>query len=289
MENKQLEEIRIRVELVAHRLGRDPTDIYFQLPHLLDTSATLNSFELLSFSELSQYIDHTNLRANATTEDITRTCQEAIDFGFYCVCVNLSRVPCAIAYLNPSFKNSSNSNKQASKNNVKVACVIGFPLGATSSSVKVFEATEAVSCGADELDMVLNIGKMRDGDYKAVLDEIQSISEATKSIPLKVILETSLLSREEVIDACILSVLGGAQFVKTSTGFSGGAKVEDVQLMKSVVGRKVLVKASGGIRSYEDAIAMIRNGASRIGTSSSVSILEGFRNHSNPEQNIGSY
>ena len=209
--------------------------------------------------DISRYIDHTNLKPYASKEDIIRLCDEAIQYNFYAVCVNPYRVKLAKDYLR---------EKGA---DVRVASVIGFPLGATPTEVKVFEAKRALEDGADELDMVINIGALKDGDYEYVKNDIAEV--------VKVILETCYLTDEEKVKACELAKEAGADFVKTSTGFgTGGATVEDVRLMRKVVGPEMGVKASGGIRTYEQALAMIEAGATRIGTSSGVRIVEGGRN-----------
>lgn len=216
--------------------------------------------------EIARYIDHTNLKPYATKEDIIKLCDEAIQYGFYAVCVNPYRVKLAKDYL---------SGKGA---DVKVASVIGFPLGATPTEVKVFEAKKALDDGADELDMVINIGALKDGDYEYVKRDIEEVVKVAheKGAKVKVIIETCYLTDEEKVKACELAKEAGADFVKTSTGFgSGGATVEDVRLMRKVVGPEMGVKASGGIRTYEQAVAMIEAGANRIGTSSGVKIVEG--------------
>ncbi|AIU69222.1 deoxyribose-phosphate aldolase [Thermococcus eurythermalis] len=216
--------------------------------------------------EIARYIDHTNLKPYATKEDIIKLCDEAIQYGFYAVCVNPYRVKLAKDYL---------SGKGA---DVRVASVIGFPLGATPTEVKVFEAKKALDDGADELDMVINIGALKDGDYEYVKRDIEEVVKVAheKGAKVKVIIETCYLTDEEKVKACELAKEAGADFVKTSTGFgSGGATVEDVRLMRKVVGPEMGVKASGGIRTYEQAVAMIEAGANRIGTSSGVKIVEG--------------
>ncbi|ASJ01574.1 deoxyribose-phosphate aldolase [Thermococcus gorgonarius] len=218
--------------------------------------------------EIARYIDHTNLKPYATKEDIIRLCDEAIEYGFYAVCVNPYRVKLAKEYLRE--KNAD----------VKVASVIGFPLGATPTEVKVFEAKKAIEDGADELDMVINIGALKDGDYDYVRKDIEEVVKVAhgKGVKVKVIIETCYLTEEEKIKACELAKEAGADFVKTSTGFgTGGATVEDVRLMRMVVGPEMGVKAAGGIRTYEQALAMIQAGANRIGTSSGVSIVKGAR------------
>ncbi|WP_100066167.1 deoxyribose-phosphate aldolase [Miniphocaeibacter massiliensis] len=211
--------------------------------------------------ELNKYIDHTNLKADATEEEIDRLCKEAIEYDFASVCVNGSYVKLAYEKLNNT--------------NVEVCTVIGFPLGAMTTESKVFETKNAIQNGAREIDMVINIGKIKSRKYPYVKDEIREIVEASKDRALvKVIIETCLLTEEEKVKVCELAMEAGADFVKTSTGFSiGGATVDDVKLMKEIVGDKVKIKASGGIKTREDAIDMIKAGASRIGTSSGIGII----------------
>jgi deoxyribose-phosphate aldolase len=216
----------------------------------------------LTARQVAAMIDHTNLRPEATRQQITRLCDEARKFGFGSVMVNASYVKLARSKLK--------------RTKVIVGAVIGFPLGATLTSVKQYEAKEALRIGAAEIDMVMNIGALKSGDHKLVLDDIRGAAQLVhrKKAVLKVILETGLLSENEKITACKLAVKAGADFVKTSTGFlGGGATVEDVALMRRTVGRKVGVKASGGIRSAQDARKMIEAGANRLGTSSGVAIV----------------
>ncbi|AYE50758.1 deoxyribose-phosphate aldolase [Priestia megaterium] len=209
-------------------------------------------------------IDHTLLKADATEEQITVLAQEAKEYSFASVCVNPTWVKKAAELL-----------KDAPE--VKVCTVIGFPLGATTSAVKAFETTNAIENGADEVDMVINIGALKDRNYDLVQSDIQAVVDAAKGKALvKVIIETALLTDEEKAKVSELAVKAGADFVKTSTGFStGGATVEDVALMRKTVGPDVGVKASGGVRGLEDAKAMIEAGATRIGASSGVSIAKG--------------
>lgn len=209
-------------------------------------------------------IDHTLLKADATEEQITVLAQEAKEYSFASVCVNPTWVKKAAELL----KNAPE---------VKVCTVIGFPLGATTSAVKAFETTNAIENGADEVDMVINIGALKDKNYDLVQSDIQAVVDAAKGKALvKVIIETALLTDEEKAKVSELAVKAGADFVKTSTGFStGGATVEDVALMRKTVGPDVGVKASGGVRGLEDAKAMIEAGATRIGASSGVSIAKG--------------
>jgi len=213
-------------------------------------------------SELARYIDHTLLKPNATREEIVKLCEEAREYKFASVCVNP-------AYVGLSAKLLEGSP-------VKVCTVIGFPLGATSSFVKATETRDAVANGATEIDMVINVGALKSKDYELVKNDIARVVEAAGGNCVKVILETSLLNDEEKVKACELSKLAGADFVKTSTGFStGGATLEDICLMRKVVGPTMGVKASGGIRDTETAVRMIQIGATRVGASASVGIVKG--------------
>ncbi|TZE81255.1 deoxyribose-phosphate aldolase [Calorimonas adulescens] len=209
-------------------------------------------------------IDHTLLKPEASEADIKKLCDEAIGYRFHSVCVNPSYVGLARQCLENS--------------GVKVCTVIGFPLGATTTRAKVSEAIDAVENGATELDMVLNIGMLKSKNYDRVLNDIKSVVGESKKLKegilVKVILETCLLAKDEKVKACELALEAGADFVKTSTGFStGGATVEDIKLMRNTVGPNVGVKASGGIRDLKTAIEMIEAGATRIGASSSVKII----------------
>lgn len=209
--------------------------------------------------KINQYIDHTNLKADAKIEDIKTLVDEAMANDFYSVCVNSSNVKFIKDY-----------NKD-----VKIAAVVGFPLGAMVKEAKVFEAKNAIENGASEIDMVINIGRLKDKEYDYVESEIRAIKEAIGENILKVIIETCLLTDDEKVKACELSVAAGADFVKTSTGFStGGATVSDVKLMAETVGDKAKVKASGGIHTREEALALIDAGASRIGASKSIDICK---------------
>jgi deoxyribose-phosphate aldolase len=209
-------------------------------------------------------IDHTLLKADATKNEIGKLCKEAKEYQFASVCVN----PTWVKYASELLKGSE----------VKVCTVIGFPLGANTSEVKAFEVTNSIANGAEEVDMVLNIGALKAGDYELVEKDILAVVEAAKGKALtKVIIETSLLTKEEKIKACELVVKAGADFVKTSTGFStGGATVEDVTLMRETVGPTIGVKASGGVRNVQDAKNVIEAGATRIGASSGVAIVNGL-------------
>lgn len=211
--------------------------------------------------ELNKYIDHTLLKADATEEQIKVLCEEAAAHHFMSVCVNPTWVKKAAAYLNDS--------------DVEVCTVIGFPLGATTSEVKAFEAKNAIQNGATEVDMVINIGALKDKDDAAVERDIEGVVKAAEGKALtKVIIETSLLSDEEKIRACEIAKKAGADFVKTSTGFStGGATVTDIKLMRSAVGPDLGVKASGGVRTAQDAADFIEAGATRLGSSNGIALL----------------
>ena len=211
---------------------------------------------------LAGMIDHTILKANATREQVERLCDEAVEHGFASVCVNSCWVALAAERL--------------AATPIKVCTVIGFPLGAMSTAGKAAEATCAVADGADELDMVINVGWLLAGDDAAVRNDIAAVVSAARGRCVKVILETCLLTDEQIVRACELSVEAGATFVKTSTGFStGGATVEDVALMRKTVGDRCRVKASGGIHNAAEAQAMVDAGADRIGTSSGIAIVSG--------------
>jgi deoxyribose-phosphate aldolase len=208
--------------------------------------------------DLAKYIDHTILKAAAQMADIKQLCKEAKEYGFASVCVNSCWVPLCAELLKGS--------------DVKVCSVVGFPLGANITAAKAFEAGIAVKEGAQEIDMVINIGLLKSGMLDDVKEDIKKVREATKGKVLKVIIETSYLTDEEKITICKIAAASGADFVKTSTGFSGkGATVEDVKLMASASG--LAVKASGGIKNKEDALKMIEAGASRLGTSSGIKIV----------------
>ena len=212
--------------------------------------------------EIAKYIDHTLLKPEASEEAVRKLCAEARDFGFASVCVNGGFTELVARELKGS--------------DVKTCVVIGFPLGAGTSAAKAFEAADAVSRGAEEIDMVLSVGRLRSGDTAAVREDIQSVVRSAEGALVKVIIETCLLTDEQKELACRLAEEAGAHFVKTSTGFStGGATAEDVALMRRVVGDRLGVKASGGIRTREDAERMIAAGASRIGASASVAICAG--------------
>lgn len=211
--------------------------------------------------ELAKMIDHTNLKASAVKEEILKLTQEAKDYQFASVCVNPTWVELAAQELKGT--------------DVKVCTVIGFPLGANTKEVKIYETKDAIEKGAQEIDMVINIGKLKDGDYDYVESEIAGVVQASKGKAIvKVIIETCLLTDDEKKQVCSVAVKAGADFVKTSTGFStGGATIDDVSLMRKTVGAHVGVKASGGIRTKEDAQAIVHAGATRIGASSGIAIV----------------
>lgn len=210
--------------------------------------------------KLSKYIDHTKLGANVSKAQIDQLIEEAIQFDFKSVCVN----PIWVKYAKEQLKGTD----------VLVCTVIGFPHGTHTAVVKTQETLDAVINGADEIDMVINVSALKSGDYETILDEIRGVVVSAGDLVVKVIIETCYLTKEEIVKACELSVEAGAGFVKTSTGFgTAGATVEHVSLMKETVKAEALVKASGGVRTYEDAVKMINAGASRIGTSNGVDIV----------------
>ena len=215
---------------------------------------------------LNKYIEHTLLKQDATKAEVTKLLEEACKYDFLGVCVN----PCNVSFAKQFLKDNG-------KSDIKVVTVIGFPLGQTTTESKILETVDEEKNGADEIDMVINGGRLKDGEYDYITDEISKIKAACQSHNLKVILETDLLSKEEIKTACELCIKGGADFVKTSTGFvknGVGAKVEDVKLMyETVKDAGLQVKASGGIRDKETAVRMIEAGASRLGTSSGVKIV----------------
>lgn len=213
-------------------------------------------------NNIGSMIDHTVLKADASRAEVEELCKEAMENNFAAVCVNPTHIELCKEILQDA--------------KVKLATVIGFPLGASTKEVKAFETSDAIDKGASEVDMVINIGALKDGNYRVVKEDIEAVVDAAKDRAIvKVIIETSLLNEEEKIKACELAMEAGADFVKTSTGFStGGATVEDVRLMKSVVGDKLQVKASGGIRDRETAIKMIDAGATRLGASAGVKIVK---------------
>jgi deoxyribose-phosphate aldolase len=222
-----------------------------------------SSLGCIGGKKIARFIDHTLLKPDATPEAIKKLCAEAIKYNFASVCVNPTNVAQASELLRGS--------------NVKVCTVVGFPLGATTTTTKVIETRDAIANGAEEIDMVINVGALKSGKDNLVLDDIKAVVDAAKGKAIvKVILETALLSKEEKVKACLLAKMAGADFVKTSTGFGpGGATVEDIKIMRATVGPEMGVKASGGIRNIETALAMIKAGATRIGASASVAIVKG--------------
>ncbi len=218
----------------------------------------------LTAKELARFIDHTLLKPEATPSQIKKLCEEAKKYSFASVCVNPTNVAQAAKLLDGSV--------------VKVCTVIGFPLGANTSFVKAAETRDAVANGATEIDMVINVGALKAKKYDQVESDIRAVVEAAGGNLVKVIIETCLLTDDEKVKACELSKKAGADFVKTSTGFNkSGATPEDIALMRKTVGAKMGVKASGGVRDTEAALAMIKNGATRIGASASIAIIEGLK------------
>lgn len=209
----------------------------------------------------NKMIDHTVLKADTPLETVKRICDEAMEYGFASVCIN----PCHVAYCADYLKDSD----------VNVCTVIGFPLGANTSAVKAFETKDAIANGADEIDMVMNIGALKDKNYDLVRNDVKAVVEAANGTLVKVILETCLLTEDEIKKACELCVEAKADYVKTSTGFSTrGATIEDVQIMKAAVQGKAKVKAAGGVRTHEDMVKIVEAGADRIGTSAVCSLVD---------------
>lgn len=209
----------------------------------------------------NKMIDHTVLKADTPLETIKRICDEAMEYGFASVCIN----PCHVAYCADYLKDSD----------VNVCTVIGFPLGANTSAVKAFETKDAIANGADEIDMVMNIGALKDKNYDLVRDDVKAVVEAANGTLVKVILETCLLTEDEIKKSCELCVEAKADYVKTSTGFSTrGATIEDVRIMKEAVHGKAKVKAAGGVRTPEDMVKIVAAGADRIGTSAGCSLVK---------------
>lgn len=209
----------------------------------------------------NKMIDHTVLKADTPLETVKRICDEAMEYGFASVCIN----PCHVAYCADYLKDSD----------VNVCTVIGFPLGANTSAVKAFETKDAIANGADEIDMVMNIGALKDKNYDLVRDDVKAVVEAANGTLVKVILETCLLTEDEIKKACELCVEAKADYVKTSTGFSTrGATIEDVRIMKEAVHGKAKVKAAGGVRTPEDMVKIVAAGANRIGTSAGCSLVK---------------
>ncbi|RDE94909.1 deoxyribose-phosphate aldolase [Aggregatibacter aphrophilus] len=221
----------------------------------------------MNAKQIAHYIDHTALTAEKTDADILKLCDEAIEHQFFSVCINSCHIPLV--------------KQKLAGSNVKICTVVGFPLGANLSSVKAFETQEAIAAGANEIDMVINVGWIKSNKWSAVKEDIQAVLNACNGTPLKVILETCLLTKEEIVQACEICKALKVAFVKTSTGFNkGGATVEDVALMKQTVG-DIGVKASGGIRDTQTALAMIQAGATRIGASAGIAIIHGMQDNNN--------
>ena len=219
----------------------------------------------MNAKQIAHYIDHTALTAEKTDADILKLCDEAIEHQFFSVCINSCHVPLA--------------KQKLAGSDVKICTVVCFPLGSNLSSVKAFETQEAIAAGANEIDMVINVGWIKSNKWSAVKEDIQTVLNACNGTPLKVILETCLLTKEEIVQACEICKALKVAFVKTSTGFNkGGATVEDVALMKHTVG-DIGVKASGGIRDTQTALAMIKAGATRIGASAGIAIIHGVQDN----------
>lgn len=211
--------------------------------------------------KISKYIDHTLLKPRSSFEDIKKLCQEAEKFDFASVCI----LPYFVSYAKNLLKRSP----------INVGTVIGFPLGAHISAVKIFEAKQALVQGADELDVVMNLAALTSGDLETVIDELKALRALCSSVILKAIIETCYLQQDEIIKLCHMVLNAGFDFVKTSTGFGrGGATIEDVKLMKKTLGTSIGIKASGGIKDYQSALGLIQAGATRIGTSHAVAIVE---------------
>lgn len=214
----------------------------------------------LTAQDIAPFIDHTLLKPNAKEEEITQLCNEAREFGFAAICINPSYVPLAASLL--------------ANTPVKICTVVGFPLGSMTTEAKAFETRDAVAKGAEEIDVVINVGKLKSGDYQYVVEDIKGVVKAAQHRIVKVIIEAAMLTDDEKVAACILAKAGGAQFVKTSTGFGpGGATAHDVALMRRTVGAEMGVKAAGGIRDLATAAEMVKAGATRIGASASVQIV----------------
>ena len=221
----------------------------------------------VKMKNINRYIDHTLLKPEASAEQIEKLCQEAVQYRFFSVCINPGNISLAKKYLAGS--------------DVAICTVIGFPLGANTTETKVYETTNAINLGATEIDMVINIGAVKSGDWKAVEDDIRAVKNACQDKILKVIFETCLLTDEEKKMCAQVSERAGADFIKTSTGFStGGATEADVRLMRAAVTARVQVKASGGVRDLKTALKMIELGATRLGTSSGVAIVNGQQSDS---------
>ncbi len=243
-------------------MEEEKASIYHHIPNRKPFLCyNISTKERFVYMEYNRLIDHTLLKPDATRKDIEKLCLEAREHDFASVCVN----PCWVSFSKEMLKGSR----------VNVCTVIGFPLGATSTYAKVEEIKEAIKDGATELDMVINIGKLKDGDDAYVRDEIHALKQACGNLILKVIIETCLLTDEEKVKACLLAKEAGADFVKTSTGFSkGGATLHDVELMRKTVGPEMGVKASGGVKNRQEMIDMVNAGATRIGTSHGLELVD---------------
>lgn len=223
---------------------------------------TTETAQILAKTNVARLIDHTALRPEATGVQIEKLCREALHYHFYSVCINPYFVPLAKSFLSGS--------------NVKICTVIGFPLGVTLSRVKAYETEEAIKEGAQEIDMVINVSALKDKDYKKVRKDIEVVVKSASGLICKVILENCLLTDEEKMVGCQLALQAGAHFVKTSTGFDkGGATTADIEFMRGVVGEYLGIKAAGGIRDYQTAVKMVEAGATRIGASQGVQIVNG--------------
>lgn len=256
MDQKWLREQTQQLEMALAKQG-----LKGSVPAVVDTQPQVVEIPK-DRQNLARFIDHTLLKPDASRLAIKQLCEEAREYRFQSVCVN----PVHVSYAAELLEGSS----------VKVCTVIGFPLGASTSLMKVMEARDALVNGAQELDMVVNIGALVEGDYARVLSDIKAVRDAVPGVILKVILETGFLTKEQIVRGSLLVRMADADFVKTSTGFGpGGATVEDISLMRTVVGPDFGVKASGGVRDYNTAQAMIKAGATRIGTSSGIAIMAG--------------
>jgi deoxyribose-phosphate aldolase len=259
---EELQRAAVPPSPVLHGTWRDQSGLSRLLSMGADRLGTQGSVGDGDLRGLARSIDHTLLSPTATRKDIVKVCEEARAHGFYSVCVNTTWIGLVAKML-------------AGSRSLPI-CVVGFPLGAMATASKASETRQAIADGAAEIDMVINIGWLKGGDYDAVLDDIRAVVEAAQGRPVKVILETSLLNREEKVAGSALSKAAGAAFVKTSTGFAGGgATAEDVALMRAVVGPDIGVKASGGVRTADDVQKMLAAGADRIGASASVAIVTG--------------
>ncbi len=252
------------MKTIAEKLNVEESAIFKCLPHLdTDDFQLPEPTPLKSDENLAKYIDHTLLKPNASAASILQICKEAKEHQFATVCVN----PCNIELVRDEVQGT----------NVGVAVVIGFPLGQNKTETKAQEAKDAFASGATEVDMVMNYARLLDGDYKYVFEDVKRVVEASNKDSVKVIIETSQLKENDVIAASVITVLAGAWYVKTSTGFTGdGAQLETCALMKAVIGDKAKLKASGGIRTREQAIKFIEIGAERIGTSGGIDIVKGL-------------